>query len=138
MGYYLSKGLKFNEKTARTVSIETGILPDNTSESVSTNCVAYHNAWFEVVHCVVMHLLSQCYNNPSDIGSSPDLVLTPVTHGMPCWCLAGMQSAALGFALAQKHFSDVMVCVPAAVSVVFMALGGSALAVFWRSRPATD
>ena len=38
-------------------------------------------------------------------------------------CAAGMQSAALGFALAQKHFSDVMVCVPAAVSVVFMALG---------------
>ena len=24
MGYFLSKGLKFNEKTARTVSIETG------------------------------------------------------------------------------------------------------------------
>lgn len=30
MGYYLSKGLKFNEKTARTVSIETGKLPDST------------------------------------------------------------------------------------------------------------
>ena len=28
MGYFLSKGLKFNEKTARTVSIETGI-PDS-------------------------------------------------------------------------------------------------------------
>lgn len=26
MGYFLSKGLKFNEKTARTVSIETGTL----------------------------------------------------------------------------------------------------------------
>ncbi len=26
MGYFLSKGLKFNEKTARTVSIETGML----------------------------------------------------------------------------------------------------------------
>jgi BASS family bile acid:Na+ symporter len=51
---------------------------------------------------------------------------------------AGMQSAALGFALAQKHFPDVMVSVPAAVSVVFMALGGSALAVFWRGRPTTD
>ncbi|KAL0017967.1 hypothetical protein WJX77_001251 [Trebouxia sp. C0004] len=73
MGYFLSKGLKFNEKTARTVSIETG-----------------------------------------------------------------MQSAALGFALAQKHFPDVMVSVPAAVSVVFMALGGSALAVFWRGRPTID
>ena len=51
---------------------------------------------------------------------------------------AGMQSAALGFALAQKHFPDPMVSVPAAVSVVFMALGGSALAVFWRSRPVQD
>eukprot|EP00891_Asterochloris_glomerata_P000476 jgi/Astpho2/476/e_gw1.00011.83.1_t len=73
MGYWLCKGLKFNEKTARTVSIETG-----------------------------------------------------------------MQSAALGFALAQKHFPDIMVAVPAAVSVVFMALGGSALAVFWRGQPTTD
>ncbi|KAK9803645.1 hypothetical protein WJX72_007999 [[Myrmecia] bisecta] len=73
MGYFLSKGLKFNEKTARTVSIETG-----------------------------------------------------------------MQSAALGFLLAQKHFADPLVAVPAAVSVVCMALGGSGLAVFWRNRPVTD
>ena len=48
---------------------------------------------------------------------------------------AGMQSAALGFLLAQKHFVDPMVAVPSAVSVVFMALGGAALAVFWRNRP---
>ena len=46
-----------------------------------------------------------------------------------------MQSAALGFLLAQKHFADPMVSIPAAVSVVFMALGGAALAVFWRNRP---
>ena len=70
LGYFLSRGLGFNEKTARTVSIETG-----------------------------------------------------------------MQSAALGFLLAQAHFSDPLVCVPSAVSVVFMALGGSGLAVFWRGRP---
>lgn len=71
LGYFLSKGLGFSEKTARTVSIETG-----------------------------------------------------------------MQSAALGFLLAQAHFSDPLVAVPSAVSVVFMALGGSGLAVFWRGRPA--
>jgi BASS family bile acid:Na+ symporter len=71
LGYFLSRGLGFNEKTARTVSIETG-----------------------------------------------------------------MQSAALGFLLAQAHFADPMVAVPSAVSVVFMALGGSGLAVFWRGRPA--
>lgn len=50
----------------------------------------------------------------------------------------GMQSAALGFLLAQQHFSDPMVAVPSAVSVVFMAIGGSGLAVFWRGRPAND
>ena len=33
---------------------------------------------------------------------------------------AGMQSAALGFMLAQTHFADPMVAVPSAVSVVFM------------------
>lgn len=70
MGYFLSKFLGFDEKTARTVSIETG-----------------------------------------------------------------MQSAALGFMLAQQHFTDPLVCVPSAVSVVFMALGGAGLAVFWRGRP---
>ncbi|CAL5219136.1 g912 [Coccomyxa viridis] len=73
MGYFICKGLGFNEKTSRTVSIETG-----------------------------------------------------------------MQSAALGFLLAQTHFSDPLVAVPSAVSVVFMALGGSGLAVYWRNKPTTD
>jgi bile acid:Na+ symporter, BASS family len=73
LGYVICKALRFTEKTARTVSIETG-----------------------------------------------------------------MQSAALGFLLAQQHFADPMVAVPSAVSVVFMAIGGSGLAVFWRGRPVTD
>ncbi|BBN20190.1 bile acid:Na+ symporter, BASS family [Marchantia polymorpha subsp. ruderalis] len=47
----------------------------------------------------------------------------------------GMQSSALGFLLAQKHFSNPLVAVPSAVSVVAMALGGSALAVYWRNQP---
>ncbi|XP_031248121.1 sodium/pyruvate cotransporter BASS2, chloroplastic-like [Pistacia vera] len=47
----------------------------------------------------------------------------------------GMQSSALGFFLAQRHFTNPLVAVPSAVSVVCMALGGSALAVFWRNRP---
>ncbi|KAL6842645.1 hypothetical protein ACP4OV_027489 [Aristida adscensionis] len=52
----------------------------------------------------------------------------------------GMQSSALGFLLAQKHFTNPLVAVPSAVSVVAMALGGSALAVFWRNigLPAND
>ncbi|KAK7292086.1 hypothetical protein RIF29_07770 [Crotalaria pallida] len=47
----------------------------------------------------------------------------------------GMQSSALGFLLAQKHFTNPLVAVPSAVSVVCMALGGSALAVYWRNLP---
>ncbi|XP_048611088.1 sodium/pyruvate cotransporter BASS2, chloroplastic-like isoform X2 [Brassica napus] len=47
----------------------------------------------------------------------------------------GMQSSALGFLLAQKHFKNPLVAVPSAVSVVCMALGGSGLAVFWRNQP---
>ncbi|XP_010249921.1 PREDICTED: sodium/pyruvate cotransporter BASS2, chloroplastic-like isoform X2 [Nelumbo nucifera] len=50
----------------------------------------------------------------------------------------GMQSSALGFLLAQKHFTNPLVAVPSAVSVVCMALGGSALAVFWRNSPIPD
>ena len=69
LGYIVCKVLKFSEKTARTVSIETG-----------------------------------------------------------------MQSAALGFLLAKQNFADPLVAVPSAVSVVFMAIGGSSLAVFWRGR----
>ncbi|WJX95713.1 Sodium/pyruvate cotransporter bass2, chloroplastic [Trifolium repens] len=37
--------------------------------------------------------------------------------------------------LAQKHFTNPLVAVPSAVSVVCMVLGGSALAVYWRNRP---
>ena len=48
------------------------------------------------------------------------------------------QSAALGFLLAQQHFADPLVAVPSAVSVVFMALGGSALAGFWRGKTITE
>ncbi|XP_058183959.1 sodium/pyruvate cotransporter BASS2, chloroplastic [Rhododendron vialii] len=47
----------------------------------------------------------------------------------------GMQSSALGFLLAQKHFTNPLVAVPSAVSVVCMALGGSGLAVCWRNMP---
>lgn len=47
----------------------------------------------------------------------------------------GMQSSALGFLLAQRHFSDPMVAVPSAVSVIFQAGIGSALAILWRNFP---
>jgi BASS family bile acid:Na+ symporter len=46
-----------------------------------------------------------------------------------------MKSSAFGFLLAKLHFGEFAARVPSAVSVVWMALTGSILAVFWRSRP---
>lgn len=46
-----------------------------------------------------------------------------------------MKSSAFGFLLAKLHFGDYSARVPAAVSVVWMALTGSILAVIWRYIP---
>lgn len=73
VGYFLTKKLGYNEKTARTTAIETS-----------------------------------------------------------------MKSSAFGFLLASLHFSDFMVRVPCAVSVVWMAVVGSTMAVVWRFIPITE
>lgn len=50
-----------------------------------------------------------------------------------------MKSSAFGFLLASQHFSEYIVRVPSAVSVVWMAVMGSSMAVFWRfSGPPSD
>jgi len=49
-----------------------------------------------------------------------------------------MKSSAFGFLLAKLHFADFLVRVPAAVSVVWMALVGSTLAVAFRALPSKD
>ena len=46
-----------------------------------------------------------------------------------------MKSSAFGFLLAKLHFGDYAARVPSAVSVVWMALTGSLLAVVWRFIP---
>ncbi|CAD7696919.1 unnamed protein product [Ostreobium quekettii] len=46
-----------------------------------------------------------------------------------------MKSSAFSFLLASLHFGEYMVRVPAAVSVVWMAIMGATLAVFWRGKP---
>ena len=46
-----------------------------------------------------------------------------------------MKSSAFGFLLASLHFDSFLVRVPAAVSVVWMSLVGSSLAVFFRALP---
>ena len=49
-----------------------------------------------------------------------------------------MKSSAFGFLLAKLHFGDYIARVPSAVSVVWMALTGSLLAVVWRYIPVKD
>lgn len=46
-----------------------------------------------------------------------------------------MKSSAFGFLLASLHFGVFAVRVPSAVSVVWMAITGSVLAVYWRGVP---
>ncbi len=46
-----------------------------------------------------------------------------------------MKSSAFGFLLAKLHFGEYAARVPSAVSVVWMALTGSILAVIWRQIP---
>lgn len=46
-----------------------------------------------------------------------------------------MKSSAFGFLLAKLHFGEYAARVPSAVSVVWMALTGSILAVIWRNIP---
>lgn len=53
MGYWLSKGLKFNEKTARTVSIETGTLAQKSPWQCYGKCVAAHGAHAYGLHATV-------------------------------------------------------------------------------------
>ena len=49
-----------------------------------------------------------------------------------------MKSSAFGFLLAKLHFGEYAARVPSAVSVVWMALTGSILAVIWRYIPVPD
>lgn len=46
-----------------------------------------------------------------------------------------MKSSAFGFLLASLHFGVFNVRVPSAVSVVWMAIVGSVLAVYWKGKP---
>ena len=123
LGYWMCRLLGFNEKTARTVSIETGAVL--TVRQLS------------VLHAANLHGhlpgLWPSYN------ASPSVAEGAHALSSACYCAmrtafihrselmtlvncraAGMQSAALGFMLAQAHFADALVAVPSAVSVVFM------------------
>lgn len=110
LGYVVCKVIGFDEKTARTVSIETGMqsaalgfLLAQVRRSLTSSRAA----------------ASCCRLVPTPGGRQVTLPPHPRMVSCP----------------SQKHFTDPLVAVPSAVSVVFMALGGSALAVYWRGQP---
>ena len=49
----------------------------------------------------------------------------------------GMQNSGLGAVLARRHFADPATALPAAISATFHSVIGSALAAWWRRRPAS-
>ena len=55
-----------------------------------------------------------------------------------CAIETAMKSSAFGFLLASLHFPEFLVRVPSAVSVVWMAIMGSMMAVIWRFIPVED
>lgn len=73
-----------------------------------------------------------------------------VGYGLPRFCgfdevssrtmaiETSMKSSAFGFLLAKLHFGSYAARVPSAVSVFWMALTGSVLAVIWRKIPVQD
>ncbi|CAB9520815.1 cotransporter BASS2, chloroplastic [Seminavis robusta] len=73
-----------------------------------------------------------------------------VGYGLPRFCgfdeissrtmaiETSMKSSAFGFLLAKLHFGDYAARVPSAVSVFWMALTGSILAVIWRYIPVKE
>lgn len=120
LGYVLPRLLGFNERVARTVSIETGkrgggaLLGRNSPRPFVRfrGAKLLHNA---ICFSKLSHGTKVAKHLPPPPGK-------PSNWPAPAACIphAGMQSAAMGFALSTHHFRDVLVAVPSAVSIVFM------------------
>jgi bile acid:Na+ symporter, BASS family len=83
--------------------------------------------------CLMLHLLGGLvgYALPRAVGFDETSSRTMAIE-------TSMKSSAFGFLLAKLHFGDFAARVPSAVSVVWMALTGSLLAVIWRFVPVKD
>jgi len=85
------------------------------------------------VACLALHLVGGVlgYLVPQLFGFSQRICRTMAIE-------TAMKSSAFGFLLASLHFGAFNVRVPSAVSIVWMAITGSLLAVYWKGRPVTD
>lgn len=86
--------------------------------------------WSLQIACILLHLLGGLvgYGLPKLTGFGETSSRTMAIE-------TSMKSSAFGFLLAKLHFGDYFVRVPSAVSVVWMAVTGSVLAVIWRYIP---
>ena len=68
----------------------------------------------------------------------PPRLHRPSPPSLPQAIETSMKSSAFGFLLAKLHFTAFLTRVPSAVSVVWMAVTGSSLAVFWKYQPVDE
>jgi BASS family bile acid:Na+ symporter len=89
--------------------------------------------WTLQVATIVYHLVGGLagYSIPKLMGFSE-------TDSRTMAIETAMKSSAFGFLLAKLHFGAFLARVPPAVSVVWMAVTGSTLAVIWRYIPVND
>ncbi len=89
--------------------------------------------WNLQIPCLLLHLLGGIvgYVLPRAVGFGETSSRTMAIE-------TSMKSSAFGFLLAKLHFGDYAARVPSAVSVVWMALTGSLLAVIWRFIPVNE
>lgn len=129
-GYFIPKALKFSETDSRSVPV-----------SVFGPC---HEAELGAQR------VREPYDLETPLSTTPSTPSAPSTHssfflplprGCPYRTMAietAMKSSAFGFLLAKLHFAPFLARVPPAVSVVWMAVTGSTLAVIWRYIPVGD
>jgi len=89
--------------------------------------------WSLQIACILLHLVGGLvgYFLPKSTGFGEISSRTMAIE-------TSMKSSAFGFLLAKLHLGEYAARVPSAVSVVWMALTGSILAVIWRQIPVKD
>ena len=115
------------------VLFSTRLIMLNMSSPYSNNFISHYSLLNTQIPVLLLHLLGGIvgYWLPKLTGFGEVKSRTMAIE-------TSMKSSAFGFLLAKLHFGDYIARVPSAVSVVWMALTGSLLAVVWRYIPVNE
>jgi predicted Na+-dependent transporter len=115
------------------VLFSTRLIVLNMSSPYSNNSISHYSLLNTQIPVLLLHLLGGIvgYWLPKLTGFGEVKSRTMAIE-------TSMKSSAFGFLLAKLHFGDYIARVPSAVSVVWMALTGSLLAVVWRYIPVNE